>query len=375
MAACHHHLVIVGRLLRRSGVDRRRHAPRCPSPVAACKAAIRMEKEPDMKRAAQSVVMALLLAASSLASPLGMRHGLAQDGSGWTTDLNVPAQKPPQTEAKPEGDGGTTVIKKKAGEPTLPADVAKVQLVALLTADGQRIEQDLVWRVFEESTQPRTAGKLISKHTAASPVLTLKPGTYTIHAAFGRANLTRKITVATGGVEMTEPFVLNAGGLRVNLAPVAGGMDSMKSYFDIFTDERDQRGDRQVVLSRAKPGTVIRLNSGIYHVVSTLGDANARVEADVTVEAGKLTEAAISHKAGRVTLKLVTREGGEALPDTEWAVLTEDGQPIKTSVGALPTHILAPGKYMAIAKSQGRVFRRSFELADGQSIQVEVMRQ
>ncbi len=255
----------------------------------------------------------------------------------------------------------------------MPADMSRVRLIALLTADGQRIEQDLVWRIFEENSDTQTAGKLLSTHSTASPMLTLKPGSYFVNVAFGRANLTRKITVAEG-VEATEPFVLDAGGLRVRLDPVAGGMESMKASYNILTDERDQSGNRHVVFTHARPGIVIRLNSGIYHIVSTLGDANATVASDVTVEAGKLTEASISHKAGRVTLKLVTRQGGEALPDTEWTVLTGDGQIVKSSVGALPTHILAPGRYLAVAKSQSRVFRQSFEVGDGQSIQVEVMR-
>ncbi|MCK9912438.1 hypothetical protein MXD81_25005, partial [Microbacteriaceae bacterium K1510] len=82
-----------------------------------------------------------------------------------------------------------------------------------------------------------------------------------------------------------------------------------------------------------------------YRIVSRYGDANAKVEADVTVEAGKLTEATISHSAARVTFKLVTRIGGEALPDTQWTVQTPDGQMVLQSIGALPTHILAPGTY------------------------------
>lgn len=303
----------------------------------------------------------------------------AQPSGGWSTDLDIsripaPEGVPQPNPLSPNEGAGTTVLKKKTAEPPVTAGMSKVRLIALLTADGQRIEQDLVWRVFAESSEPRATGKLISTQTAAAPVLTLQPGTYVVNVAFGRANLTRKITVAEG-IEATEPFVLNAGGLRVRLAPVAGGIEGMKALYEILTDERDQSGDRRVVLSRAKPGTVIRLNSGIYHIVSTLGDANATVSADVTVEAGKLTEASISHKAGRVTFKLVTRHGGEALPDTEWTVLTDSGQTIKSSVGALPTHILAPGRYMAVAKSQGGVFRRSFDIADGQSIQVEVMRQ
>jgi len=310
----------------------------------------------------------------------GPQHLHAQSGDAWSTDLDVkvPSPSAPGAARQPaqgalDGSGGTTVLKKKSATPTVPSGVPKVRLIALLTADGQRIEQDLTWRVFEEISETQSVGKLISTFNSASPVLTLKPGNYFVNVAFGRANLTRKITIAEG-VEASESFVLNAGGLRVRLNPVAGVMEGMKTSYDILTDERDQSGDRRIVLSGARPGIVIRLNSGIYHIASTLGDANASVESDVTVEAGKLTEAAISYKAGRVTLKLVTRQGGEALPDTEWTVLTSDGQTVKSSVGALPTHILAPGQYLAVAKSQGRVFRQSFDVTNGQSIQVEVMR-
>lgn len=329
------------------------------------------------------VIGSLLLASILAVLPLTESHAQTP-GGGWSTDLDpkpapaapaTPSTPATQTEPHPMSGQSTTVLKKKAKEQEATAtDLSKVRLVALLTADGQRIEQDLVWRVFDESATPGSTGKLLSTHNEASPLVKLKPGTYTINAAFGRAHLTRKITVAAG-VETTEPFVLNAGGLRLRVMSSSEKMDPSKALYDILTDERDQRGNRKTVLSRAKPNVVMRLNSGIYRIVSTLGDANATVETDVTVEAGKLTEASITHRAARVTMKLVTRQGGEALPDTEWSVLTEAGQPVKSSVGALPTHILAPGSYLAVAKSQGKVFRRNFTVADGEVVQVEVMRQ
>ena len=96
---------------------------------------------------------------------------------------------------------------------------------------------------------------------------------------------------------------------------------------------------------------------------------------DITVEAGKLTEATVSHTAAKVTLGLVARSGGDALPDTVWTLQTPQGEVVKESVGALPTHILAPGTYTAVAKSQGRAFRRDFTVANGDAAQVEVMMQ
>lgn len=333
-----------------------------------------------------SLAAGLLLVASTLPAR-------AQSSGDWPAAVDVkpgaptapssaPAFPPlvmPETlpEALP-GTGGqsTTVTKQKSKDGGGPGDGAsQVRLVALLTADGQRIDNDVVWRVYEESQKPGTTGKLIATNREASPVLRLQPGSYLVNAAFGRAHITRKITVAAG-VETSEPFVLNAGGLRVQVAgDPAAKLDAGKAHFDVATDERDQSGNRALVLSKVKPGIVLRLNSGIYHITSTYGDANAIVESDVTVEAGKLTEMTVTHKPARVTLKLVQRQGGEALPDTVWSVLTPDGRTVKESVGALPTHFLAAGAYMAVAKSQGSVFRREFSVKENEVAQIELVRE
>jgi len=56
-------------------------------------------------------------------------------------------------------------------------------------------------------------------------------------------------------------------------------------------------------------------------------------------------------------------------------VQTQDGQLVIRSVGALPTHILAPGAYSVTAKSHSGVYKRDFTLADGDVAQVEVLMQ
>ncbi len=263
--------------------------------------------------------------------------------------------------------------------PSQPIDpsMAQVTLVALLTHDGQKIESGLVWRVYdaEDSAGPQKNRKLVITNRDSNPSLRLPPGDYIVNAAFGRAHLTRRIS-AKAGIQSIENFVLNAGGLRV-AAVVDAGMPAPPNSvsYDIFTDERDQFGNRTKVVANAKPGVIVRLNSGIYHLVSTYGDANAHVSADVTVEAGKLTEATVAHTAGKITFKLVTRVGGEALADTQWSILDPKGDVVKESVGALPTHILAPGKYTVTARSGGRVFRREFAVQPREITEVEVVMQ
>jgi hypothetical protein len=314
-------------------------------------------------RAAFNAVAAVLFAAALcvFAAPTSRAAEPIPDGppsGSWSPNLDV---------HKSAGkSSNTTVVERGGGK-----GGSAVKLVALLTADGQQIDEGLVWRVFQ-MTGPTGKTKLVSESHEASPSIKLQPGEYTVNAAFGRANLTRKILVKPGGPPF-EAFVLNAGGLR--LSALVGGKPAPPGSvtYAIFVDDRDQFDGHTPVMTDAKPSLVIRLNSGIYRIVSQYGDANAKIEADVTVEAGKLTEATVTHTGGKATFKLVTHPGGEATPDTRWTVQTADGEIVKESVGALPTHILAPGKYVVTASSAGHLFKNSFTINDGDVANVEVL--
>jgi hypothetical protein len=294
------------------------------------------------------------------APPQG-RDGSALPGAG-------PLQVPPNT---------TIVPRSTTGPKPSPGAGGPVQIAfsALLTDDGQNIEQGLVWRVYRAGQGSEKAA-FVSQHREANPTVRLEPGSYVVNVAFGRAHLTRKIVVAAGdgGQERQERFVLNAGGLRVTgvLANGEAINDRIVTY-DIFSDERDQYGQRLKVVNAIKTGVIVRLNAGIYSILSTYGDANATARADVTVEAGKLTEATLAHAAAKVTFKLVVRAGGDAMADTQWSVTNLRGEPIKDSVGALPTHILAPGRYTVLARHAGQQFRRDFAVRAGDVAQVEVV--
>jgi hypothetical protein len=321
------------------------------------------------------IAAALALCALSL-------PGAAQESNGWDTGVNLrsmfPApslteQAPQQAPAPDASPSNITVVPRTSEIPEQSPDAAtSVNLVALLTADGQLIDQGLVWRIYDTAGGPKGTSKLLSTYREPSPTVNLKPGNYIINAAFGRADLTRPITVLPGA-PMSEKFVLNAGGLRVKVLVDGAPPGPNTVRYDILSGERDQLDNRTRVLSNAKPNVIVRLNAGIYRIVSTYGDANAKVEADINVEAGKLTEATVSHSAAHVTFKLVNRLGGEALPDTQWTVQTPQGEVIKRSVGALPTHILAPGSYTIIAKSGTRAFKRDFTIGGGETAQVEVL--
>lgn len=310
---------------------------------------------PDLQVTVLKVL--LIVAAMAIVEP---RAAVAQEPEA------APA---PQFQFDPNAaPGNNTTTVPRAGDTSV-----QVNLYATLTEGDQKIEHDLVWRVYDAKAGENRTPALINTLRQANPSIKLPPGDYIVNAAFGRAHLTKKLTLAAGTPQaIEEKFVLNAGGLRVAAVVPGSASQNYPATYSIFSD-RDQGGDRKLIMSSVKPGVIIRLNSGIYRVVSTVGDANAVVSSDVTVEAGKLTEAKVTHAVAKATFKLVPRPGGEAIAGTQWTIQTQKGEVVKQSSGAIPTHVLAPGMYLAVAKSQGKTLQRSFTLKDGDTTQVEVL--
>jgi hypothetical protein len=299
------------------------------------------------------------------------------------------AKSQPEVPPPPPASGETAVNKSVPGQsqslllakpvapPKPPAPELKlpvpVTFKALVTEQGPKLDTGLVWRVYAAALSSDGTRKLIATHREANPTAALLPGDYLVNAAYGLSNLTKKITVESGK-SIEETFVLNTGALKL-AATLANGdpLPEGSVRFDIFSDEEDQFGNRHRILANAKPGVVIRLNAGAYHIVSLYGDANASVKCDVTVEPGKITEATVKQTGAKVTFKLVQTLGGEALADTKWKILTSAGDVVKENAGALPTHILATGSYAVVADHGGLDYTRKFSIDSGEPKQIEVV--
>ena len=65
--------------------------------------------------------------------------------------------------------------------------------------------------------------------------------------------------------------------------------------------------------------------------------------------------------------------GGEAIADTAWSIITESGDPIRESVGAFASMVLAEGEYTVVAKNRDRIYQRDFTVEAGQDQEVEVL--
>jgi hypothetical protein len=228
-----------------------------------------------------------------------------------------------------------------------------------------------VWRVFSDRPDDTGTFKLIREDHGATPNIVLPPGSYVVHVALGLVSAVRPVTLKSETVR--EAFVLPAGGLRIEGRVGTSKIPQNQISFAIFKGSQFETSERAALLPSVAPGDVALLPEGTYYIVSNYGDANSVVRSDIRVQAGKLTDVIITHRAAVITLKLVSDKGGEALANTAWSVITPGGDVIKESIGAFPRVVLSEGEYRAIAKNEGKVFERPFNVVNGVDGEVEVI--
>jgi len=261
-----------------------------------------------------------------------------------------------------------------------PRGIARLRALFAAT-DTQPVHEGLQWRVFEDVPGPDGNHKLVAQSSDATPSLPLPNGNFIVHVALGLAGATKRITI--NGTSLNETLVLNAGGLRIAGQLGDTPITPTKLSISIYVPEGGNP-EAKLVVANAKSSDMIGLPEGNYHIVSTLLDAatngsssptNSVISADLKVQAGKLTDATLRHRAATMTLKLVNSPGGEALANTAFTILTPGGDIIREMIGAFPSATLAEGEYVAIARHDGKTYQATFKVVSGLDRDVEVLTQ
>ena len=199
----------------------------------------------------------------------------------------------------------------------------------------------------------------------------LPPGSYVVHVALGLVSAVRAVTLKSETDR--QSFLLPAGGLRIEGRVGASKIPQNQISFAIHKGSQFEVGERAALVPNVAAGDVVLVPEGTYYIISNYGDANSVVRSDIRVQASKLTDVIITHRAAVITLKLVSDKGGEALANTAWSVITPGGDVIKESIGAFPRVVLSEGEYRAIAKNEGKVYERPFNVVNGVDGEVEVV--
>jgi hypothetical protein len=258
---------------------------------------------------------------------------------------------------------------------------ATVSLSAVYApGDAQPIRSGVAWRVFSAKVEADGAHALVAESNEATPVMSLDDGDYIVHAACGLAGVARQISV--GVAPQSQKLVMNAGGLRINGMLGDFAIPPAKLVIQVYLPSASDP-EAKLILPNLKAGESACLPEGGYHIVSKLMDiagtasnaTNSVIYADLRVATGKLTAAALRHRAATMTLKLVNAPGGEALANTSFSVLTPGGDVIRELIGAFPSMVLAEGEYVAIARHGNNTYQATFKVESGQDRDVEVLAQ
>jgi hypothetical protein len=288
---------------------------------------------------------------------------------------NIP---PPDTAIAPPAPRGPALQSlPPAGNPTpapraAPSGQVQLVLSARYGANLPQITGGLHWRVYPVKPDPTVGFRPIKEDKGHAPTFSLPPGNYVVHVGFGLASATRTIQVRADGTR--ETFEIPAGGLRIQ-GRVGDARIRGQIAFDLFRGSQFEPGDRRAIVQAVAANDIVVVPQGSYHIVSHYGDANSVVRSDISVQAGKLIDATVTHRAAVITLKLVSQFGGEARANVQWTVLTPGGDVVKEAIGAFPRVILAEGEYRAIARSDDRdkPYERTFRVVTGVDGEVEVL--
>ena len=244
-------------------------------------------------------------------------------------------------------------------------------LDAKLVPDGNTIERGMVWRVFSDRADSNGKLPLVATAKGGTASFTLNAGTYLVHAAFGRAGGSKRVIVDSSGA--SESFVLQAGGLQLTATSDEQAIPPKDLRFSIYELEQDEKGERKLIALNVAANKIIQLHEGTYHVLSRYGTINATVRADLEVKAGKVTRASLQHRGAAISLRLVSRSGGDPVANTAWDVFTEDGEKVFSSRSIAPSLILAEGTYEAAVQNGDNTFRRTFSITPGQNTRIEIL--
>ena len=257
--------------------------------------------------------------------------------------------------------------------PSIRAGEGALQVTARFGRDAPAITGGLHWRVYADKPDQTGAFKLIKEERAAQPVFVLPVGGYVVHVAFGLAHAAKPVTVR--GEPTRESFEIPAGGIVMKGQVGDVRIPTGQISFDVYHGSQFEGGqaDKRPIASNVLTGDVVLIPDGTYYIVSKYGDGNAVVRSDIRVAVGKLTDVTVTHRAAAIMLKLVSRKGGEALANTDWAVLSPAGDTITESKGAFPRVILAEGEYKVIARNENRTFQQDIKVIPGVDGEIEVL--
>lgn len=304
---------------------------------------------------------------SCLAENTGGQFFLAGNSGELTEALAQTVQTIAVTEPEPAPE--PVVVAEAKPEPApAPAGPQGIQALAKLCETCDFLEKDVFWYLYEAKADANGKRKEINRNNNAQPIFETGQGEYHLGAKYGEAYVSSDFTVSAG--QLTEGVInLNAGNLRVRAEAAPGGTSlNDKMFYYVYEAKKDLEGKRKEVSRSGAANHVFRLPAGEYHIVAIHG--KARATADLTVEAGALTDHVFDMNAGYLRITGVPTSGAEPLKDNQFYYVFEakkdlegNRREVDRSGAAQPLFRLSAGDYHVVA-THGKA-RTSFDVTIG----------
>ena len=284
-------------------------------------------------------------------------------GGGIFPPVQQPTERPLTLPPNPPAQAAP------AGPNLRPGEMA-LSTTARFSRDTPPITSGLHWRIYPDKPDQSGAFRVVKEDRSAQPTFALPRGGYVVHVSFGLASAVKAVQVRG---DTREVFEIPAGGLALKGQVGDVRIPTGQISYDIFKGSQFDPGERRPIASNVLTGEIVLLPEGTYYILSKYGDGNSVVRSDIRVQTGRLTDVTVTHRAAAIMLKLVSRRGGEALANTDWAVVSPAGDTITESKGAFPRVILAEGEYKVIARNDDKVYQHDLRVITGVDGEIEVL--
>jgi Ca-activated chloride channel family protein len=242
----------------------------------------------------------------------------------------------------------------------------RVDLTATTGTDNAVID-DLLYTIFEDDPESPNGRREVARSHAAEASFILPAGTYYVSARSGSADVRQRIAVGIGET-IKQKLTLALASLKLS-AIVAGAPATAAQGVVYRIDKAD--GDKARIARGVGPETAFTLPPGRYSVSASLAAYPLSATQDITLEAGKPTEATLRIEGGMVSFK---PPGDVVGSDVYWEVVDDKGSPVWRKTGLDAKTLLAPGHYKVRFEAQSKQRETDFEVRAGETKDVEIGR-
>ena len=203
----------------------------------------------------------------------------------------------------------------------------------------------------------------VARSAALRPSFTLQAGTYYVTARSGTVEVRQRIGISAGdNVKRAIPFGLAKLVVTPEIPALRNAQAAGKPA--VLTRILSLESDPREIARSTSAVPEIALAAGRYRVESTISALNIKSVQDIDLEPGSTRRIALKLDASTVTLKLAA-----AAPNLNlsWEIRDAQGGIVLRSSLAVPSVLVAPGRYIARLEANDRRLEKPLDItSDGQ---------